>query len=280
MSDKLMSRRKFLAGAGAVVGAATVSGLVLARDPEPAAAAGTALPWPYPTDPAAQPDPKTVARRSFEIYYESGCSEATWRSIVEALAPMYPTTWGTIPNNLFWYGRGGTMEMGTLCGTINGSIAIVAATLNKPKVADADKIAKGLTHWYEATPMPTNAADRDAASGWVPSGPNVKPVLPNVPTSTAGSPLCHASLAQWTMMTSAANGSLQQKDRCAKLCYDMTFKTVTILNQYFSSATVPPEEVDPIVASCMGCHTPNAKGTMPCDSCHEHEPDDEHWTVD
>ena len=31
MTDKLMSRRKFLAGAGAVVGAATVSGLATCR---------------------------------------------------------------------------------------------------------------------------------------------------------------------------------------------------------------------------------------------------------
>lgn len=278
MSDKVMSRRKFLAGAGAVVGAATVSGLALAERPDAAHAAGTALPWPYPTDPAVQPDPKTVARRSFEIYYQSGCSEATWRSIVEALAPMYPETWGTLPNDLFWYGRGGTMEMGTLCGTLNGSIAIVAATLNKPRVADADKISRGLASYYAETPMPTNAVDRDVADGWVPSGPNVKPVLPNAPTSIANSPLCHASLAQWTMMTGNNNGSAPQKDRCAKLCYDMTLKTVTILNQYFSSATVPPEEVDPVVATCMACHTPNAKGSMSCDSCHENTFD--HWKRD
>lgn len=276
MLDQSMSRRKFLAGAGALVGATAVAGISLAESPSPALAASAALPWPYPTDPAAQPDPKLVARRSFEIYYESGCSEATWRSIVEALAPTYPDTWGTIPNNLFWYGRGGIMEIGTLCGTLNGSIAAMAAALSKAKVADADKIAKGLTRYYEETPMPTNAVDRDVAAGWVPS----KSVLPNVPTSTAKSPLCHASLAQWTMMSGATNGSAGQKDRCAKLCYDITFKTVTVLNQYYSSATIPPEDVDPVVASCMFCHTPNAKGAMSCDSCHDNTPSDGHWSGD
>ena len=269
MSDTLMSRRKFLVRAGAVMGAASVSGLVLAERPESAQAATTNTPWPYPTDPAAQPDPNLVARRAFEVYYESGCAEATWRPIVEALAPAYPDTWGTVPKFLFWFGRGGVMEMGTLCGTLNGSIAAMAAALGKARVADADKIAHALAGYYAETPMPTNAVDRDYRDGWVPSGTNVKPPLLNVPTSTAHSPLCHASLAQWTMMSGAANGSGAQKDRCAKLCYDMVFKTVTVLNQYFSIAVIPPQEVDPIVATCMVCHTPNAKGTMSCDSCHE-----------
>src|SRR5680860_1169982 len=94
MSDKLMSRRKFLVGAGTVVGVASVAGLGLANRPDAAAAAGTAVPWPYPTDSALQPDPETLARRAYEVYYSSGCAEATWWPIVEALAPANPTTWG------------------------------------------------------------------------------------------------------------------------------------------------------------------------------------------
>jgi len=269
MSDKLISRRKFLVSAGTVAGAAAVAGMGLGKVAAPAAAAGADLPWPYPTDPSAQPDAKAAARFSFQVYYESGCSEGTFRSIVNLLAPKYPDTWGTLPKNLFWYGRGGTMEMGTLCGALNGSIAIIAACLGKAKVADADKIAHALTQYYEETALPTDAAALDYAAGWTPAGPSVKPPLPNVPTSTANSPLCHASLAQWTLMTGNANGSPGQKDRCAKICYDMTLKTVTVLNQYFTTAAIPPEEVDPVVAACMGCHTPNAKGTMSCDSCHE-----------
>ena len=41
MSERLMSRRKFLVGAGTIVGAASVSGLVLAEKPAPAQAATT-----------------------------------------------------------------------------------------------------------------------------------------------------------------------------------------------------------------------------------------------
>lgn len=269
MSDKVMSRRKFLVSAGTVAGAAAVAGFGLAKSPSPAQAAGVDLPWPYPTNPAEQLDPKAAARLSYQVYYESGCAEGTFRSIVNLLAPKYPETWGTLPKNLFWYGRGGAMEMGTLCGAINGSIAIIAACLGKGKVGDADTITHALTEYYMNTPMPTDAAGHDYAAGWIPSGPNVKNPLPNAPSSIANSPLCHSALAQWTLMTGKANGSVDQKDRCAKICYDMTHKTVTVLNQYFSSAVIPAEEVDPIVAACMTCHKPNAKGTMPCNSCHE-----------
>ncbi len=57
MSDNLMSRRKFLAGTGLVLGAASVSGVALLKDADPAEAAGTAIPWAYPADPAQQPEP-------------------------------------------------------------------------------------------------------------------------------------------------------------------------------------------------------------------------------
>ena len=48
MSDNLMSRRKFLAGTGLVLGAASVSGVALLKDADPAEAAGEPLAWPYP----------------------------------------------------------------------------------------------------------------------------------------------------------------------------------------------------------------------------------------
>ena len=93
-----------------------------------------------------------------------------------------------------------------------------------------------------------------------------------MPTSTAHSQLCHASLSQWTMTTGKTDGSADQKDRCAKACYDMVLKTTTLLNAYFlDNANVPAGALDPTVAGCrrlpLGCHA--AKGKMACDSCHD-----------
>ena len=268
MPDKSMSRRKFLVGAGAVLGAASVSGLVLAERPTKANAAGaaTVLPWPYDT----QLDPEALARRAYEIYYSSGCAEATWWPVIEALAPNHPDTWGTLPKNIMKYGGGGVASWGTVCGTCNGSCAVIGMTGAPTALSDT------VMQYYGETPLPTNGADNAARAGWTPAAPALAPRL-NVPTSVAHSQLCHASLTQWAMTagnggadtTINAIGKPGQKDRCAKACYDMTKKTVTLLNDYFLNKVTPTPILDPSVADCKTCHTPNAMGKMACDSCHD-----------
>jgi hypothetical protein len=271
MTENLMSRRKFLTRAGTVVGAVTVSGLVLAERPSSAGAVGTAIPWPYPTDPSLQPDPETLARHSYEIYYAAGCAEATWWPIVEVLSAANPTTWGTLPKNVFKFGGGGVGSWGTLCGTLNGSAAIIAMTGAPVKITDE------IMQHYAETPLPTNGIDKAVAAGWTPAPfppqVSIPSPLPNVPTSTAHSQLCHASLSQWTMTTGAADGSTQQKDRCAKACHDLVLKTVTLLNAYHANhANLPAGALDPTVAACQPlCHS-SAKGKMACDSCHDQTP--------
>jgi hypothetical protein len=271
MSDKLMSRRSFLVKAGAVAGAASVAGLVMAERPSRAEAVGTAIPWPYPTDPALQPDPETLARHAYEIYYAAGCAEATWWPIVEALSADNPTTWGTLPKNVFKYGGGGVASWGTLCGTLNGSSAIIAMTGAPTKITDE------VMQYYGETPLPTNGIDKAVAAGWTPTPfppqATIVSPLPNVPTSTAHSQLCHASLSQWTMTTGAADGSRDQKDRCAKACYDLVLKTTTLLNAYHANhANLPLGTLDPTIATCQPlCHS-SAKGKMACDSCHDQTP--------
>ena len=144
-----------------------------------------------------------------------------------------------------------------------------------------------IMEYYGDTPLPTNATDMAyAAGGWTPATPPLNDVV----TSTANSQLCHASLSQWAMAaghegadtTMDAVGKPGQKDRCAKLCYDLTFKTVTLLNAYFlnNAHTKPVVNLDPSVAACKTCHAPtapagqptiggNVMGKMACESCHD-----------
>jgi hypothetical protein len=78
------------------------------------------------------------------------------------------------------------------------------------------------------------------------------------------------------MTTGAGDGSREQKDRCAKACYDMALETVTMLNAWHADpANVPTVTLDPSIAACQtACHTtPIAKGKMACDSCHDQTPD-------
>jgi len=274
MSDNLMSRRKFLVSAGTVAAAASIAGIGLAKAAPDAGAVGTMPPWKYPTTADEQPDPETLARRAYEVYYSSGCAEATWWPIVEFLAqktdPLY-APWATLPRNVFKFGGGGVGGWGTLCGTCNGSAAIIALC------GGASKITDEVMQYYAETPIPTNGVGKAVAAGWTPTpiapAATIPSPLPNVPTSTAHSQLCHASLAQWTMTTGKADGSADQKDRCAKACYDMVLKTTTLLNAYWlNNANVPAGTLDPRVAGCgavtNGCHQP-AKGKMACDSCHD-----------
>jgi hypothetical protein len=275
MSEKVMSRRKFLAGGGALLAAATVPVLV---HPSRAAADTAPVPLPWPYDPTL--DPKAVAEVAYETYFASGCAEATWWPVVAALAASpnianAATTWGTIPKNMFKYGGGGVDSWGTICGTLNGSCAVIAMTGADSSLEDA------IMEYYGDTPLPTNAVDIDYRGGWTPAAPAPVPMA-NVVTSTAHSQLCHASLSQWAMAaghegqdtTVDAIGKPGQKDRCGKLCYDLTFKTVTLLNAYFlnGSKTVPVVNLDPSVAACKTCHAPNAMGKMACDECHDVSP--------
>ena len=54
------------------------------------------------------------------------------------------------------------------------------------------------------------------------------------------------------MTTGAADGSADQKDRCAKVCHDMVLKTTTLLNAYWldNAKVAPAGTLDDAVAGC------------------------------
>jgi hypothetical protein len=270
MSEEMMSRRNFLGGVGAVLGLAAVPLLASAAAPATAAAVTTApvaLPWPY-----THLDAETIGRRAYELYYlQGGCAEATWYPIIEALSADNPTTWGTLPKKMFGFGGGGVNAWGTLCGTCNGSAAIIKMVI---QTAAGGTLIDNDFQFYSETPLPTNGIDKAVRAGWTPAA-GVPAPIPNVPTSTAHSPLCHVSLTQWMATTGATDGSAQQRDRCAKACYDMAKHTVELLNDYFATPSVTDSAaLDASYAGCVtnGCHSKAGMaehGKMACDSCHD-----------
>ena len=287
MSDNLMSRRKFLAGAGLVLGAASVSGVALLKDPEPASAVGTAIPWPYPALAADQPVAEALARRAFEMHRYGGfaCAEAVWWPFVEFLSVANPGTWGTLPQKMFQYGGQGIGGWGTICGTLNAAAAVLGMTI--ANAAHKSTLTDAIFMYYSKTALPTNNASKSyqkalgLATDWAgPTGANIP--IENAPTSIADSPLCHSSLVQWTMVTNAPNGQALQKDRCAKACFDVTFKLTELMNAYYQAitptATPAPAAapLDPAVQACGACHVTYTPAKMACGSCHDNTLNDGH----
>ena len=271
-TDKGMSRRKFLASAGTVAGAAAVASMGLSKIASPAeAAAAVTVPWPYPSAAADQPVPEAMARRAFEVYFASGCAEASWWPVIEFLGAKYADSWGTMPKNVFRFGGGGVGGWGTVCGTVNGSSALIGMC-----VADSthrNNLIDAIMQYYANTALPTNQAwksYKDQLGLTTPWAPATVP-LQNVPSSTAHSPLCHSSLVQWTMTTGAKNGGPLQRDRCGKACFDLVLKTTELLNTYFQMAkpSAAPVALDPSVEACRTCHLTYTGAKMACSSCHD-----------
>ncbi len=159
MSDNLMSRRKFLAGAGLVLGAASVSGVALLKDADEAAAEGQALAWPYPRlRLSISPIPR---------HLRAAPTRCTWLAARAARRPpggrSSSTCRRTTPTrgarsageSLFRFGGGGVAGWGTVCGTLNaaaGAINMVVAN-----GAHRTTLTNAIFQYYAETPLPTNA---------------------------------------------------------------------------------------------------------------------------
>lgn len=284
-----ISRRQFLGGTAALVGAAALPAVVGAAP----AVAADALPLSS-VDPWVPLDPVACARRGWEIYKgmyspaQSACCEATYWGVGGSLAANYPASWGAVPKGLFNYGGGGVNAWGSICGGPNGGSAILAQ-LGAPKA-----VKDNFMRWYEKTALPTNAAYLDYASGtWTPGGKSAGlwggatgcPIPYNgLPKSTSESTLCHTSLTKWRTSADAFTLSVavsHQSNRCGALVYDSTYYLATLINSWKSGAVIdgavaPAATTNGCLnASCHGsvptdplCDAVTAQGIMNCKPCH------------
>lgn len=135
-----------------------------------------------------------------------------------------------------------------------------------------------LMRWYETTALPTNACYQDYASGtWTPGGTSggawggatgLAIPFDNVPRSTSESVLCHASLTKWRTAAGAymaKTGVDGTSDRCGKLCYDLSYFLVTLINEWKAGAAIDGA-VSP-AAGAAGCKNPACHGGPVIDEC-------------
>jgi hypothetical protein len=277
-----LSRRSFIARAGALTTGAVASGSVVAAlaAPSKAEAAPTPVPWPVPVL-----DPNRVRDAGYWGYWANdpfrgqnyGCSYGTASAliaeIIRGLGSGSP--WETLPLDLFKWGKTGCVESGTLCGALVGCMNIFTLAAPEANV----EMGTDLIRWYQETALPSNEMD------FTPSGAPFDPKhnYPNQARSMSASPLCHISVSEWCKAAGKLAGSTDRKTRCSKLTGDVGKMAATILNRYVPGMkylpiypTNPPEYAD-----CVHCHldappppTPDqvrlndSLGTSNCKTCH------------
>lgn len=289
MALEKITRRQFLGGAAAIVGASALPALM---NSAPALATPT-LALPIAAAPWVPLDPKAAGRLAFEIYKgvhspQSACCEATYWAVVQQLATNYPASWGLVPKGLFNYGGGGVSGYGCICGCPNAGSAILA------QIGAPTAVKMNLMRWYEGTSLPTNSARDDYSSGtWTPGGTSggawgASPALAipadDLPKSQSESILCHVSLTKWRTVAdkfTLGTGIDHQSNRCGALCYDAAYFICELLNDWKAGAVIDGS-VSPAAsatgcknASCHGssptdplCDAVTANGSMNCKPCH------------
>lgn len=218
------SRRDFLKLAGkGLVGAAALSTMPAAM----ALADGTEAPaYPWEWHPI---DKDVVRAAAYEAYYnQGGCCAGGCAGIIDVLAAEYGYPYNQIPGKMFAYGGGG-YGAGTLCGALGGVCAVIGLFC-EPKEARA--IRDELYAWYREEPFPKYQPEMDSA------------------TSVAHSILCADSVGTYLATTGYANGSDEQRKRCAGLTADVAAKAVELLNIHFGfeEAAPAPEAAEAVIA--------------------------------
>jgi len=262
-----VSRRSFLATAGGVA-----VGFELARLPHQVAQAAEpqlpALPWPYPGRGLDIDLLRKAAYTNHKSVYP-GCGYCTSQTLIkaigDALALEGATTnpWQQLPLGLYKFANGGVLGWGTICGALNGAIAVMTL------LGKQGAVGEPLLNYFSTAELPTNAL-----VGWTPPGSSTP--LAAIPATVSNSPLCHVSVSHWAAVAGVPISDPLKSERCVRLVADVVAKTAELLNISFSGGSVT-WTMPPAYAECYTCHTkpgvvPSEQGKMDCLECHDTVP--------
>ena len=217
-------------------------------------------PWPYATL-----DPDEVRIQAHYLYYNGmACCSGVFGALVQALATAVGEPWTNLPPELMKFGGGGGNGWGTLCGTLNGAMALISLVAQQ----DVGPLLTEIQGWYTVEELPTDTANDFATNGLY----LVHNYDDALPQNVAGSPLCHASVTEWCIMAGKTVGSTERKERCARIAGDIAAKTAEMLNDYFAGTFTSTYQDPPSVVDCLACHGSaamfNVMTKMDCTPCH------------
>lgn len=205
-----------------------------------------------------QLDPDIAADLACENYSKGGCMFGIFSSILTLLGNKIGEPYTSFPLHMMKYGHGGVGGYGSLCGTLNGSAALIGLLIENIKNRDA--LIQDLFLWYETTELPIYKSRN--------TDQNTKTI-----TSVSNSVLCHASTTQWSKVSKLKMNSEERRERCKCLTADVARKTVDILNDYFNGGYFTSDGPGETASLCLQCHGKESKqyyanGQMNCTSCH------------
>ena len=253
-----LSRRAFLANTGKAAIGLAIGGVALslagcstdkkaAAEPKPVDV--PAWPWTY-----AKLDPDAVAKKAHAGFYEGACMYGVANALLGELKSKTGFPFTQIPTEMFKYGEGGVVGWASLCGALNGSLAVITLVSPKDKYG---AICNEIMGWYSQTALPLYVPENTA----------------KLVTSVSGSPLCHASVTNWCKVSKAGAESKERSERCARLTADVAKHTVELLNAQADGKFAAAVKLPDSITGCMSCHGKtgmnNTRGKMTCVQCHE-----------
>jgi hypothetical protein len=258
-----LSRRTFLATAGGAAVGLEIAGL--RGNVAQAAEALPPLPWPYPGSGLNVVELRKVA---YQNHYSTmpGCGFCTSQTLIKAIGDALTAEgaavnpWPLLPTGLYRFANGGVLGWGTICGALNGAIAVMTL------LGKQNAVGELLLDYFSTAELPTSAL-----VGWTPPGKTTP--LAAMPATVSGSPLCHISASRWAAVAGVPVASALKAERCVRLVADIVARTADLLNVSFSNGTVP-YVMPATYAECYGCHTkanmvPAEQGKMDCLECHD-----------
>ena len=252
-------RRQFLKKAGgvtlSVIAVSGVSGLLASCTSEPTKESAdlVSVPWPY-----QKLDAIAAAERGYEAYYNGGCMYGAFEGIIGELRDKIGAPYDQFPSAMMKYGGAGVAGWGTLCGTCNGAAAAIA--LVHP-AETRNQVISQLYGWYGEEALPD----------YKPANPKME----SIPTSVAGSQLCHVSVTKWCEESGYKAASAERADRCAWLTASTVKKAVELLNAGATGEIPVVYTVPESVTGCLSCHSKGSSlenihisNQTDCESCH------------
>ncbi|MCW4048925.1 MAG: C-GCAxxG-C-C family protein [Candidatus Bathyarchaeota archaeon] len=268
MTENNVSRRDFMKMAGAAVGGlaiGAVGGYSIMPPKETIVTNEVEVEVEVPQEVPEYPwtyeklDVEEVKNRAYNAYFESGCSYGAFEAIIGGLKEKVGFPYTSIPTKMAVYGKGGTVGWGTLCGAING--AIMAMNLVSSDLSPVNELVGEYTETAYPTWKPAVAVKTDE----------------DLPTSEAGSPLCHVSVTKWCEASGFGSGSIERKERCGRLTAEVAGRAAEMLNAVTDGNFVPVFQDAVSVTTCNGCHgdagpIANVHAKSDCAQCHTDEP--------